>query len=82
MPQNPIRTGDDSGAPFLHGLPVGEGDGGEEVVLAAIDPDGGHQRSSLEVPAAMCTRRHQGQLVNDKVNDVSGDVHRAGCRVQ
>ena len=46
---NPVEAGSNSGAPFLHGSPAKEGDGGEEVVLAATDPGGGYQGSGFEI---------------------------------
>jgi len=72
---NPVGAGSDYGAPFLHGLPVREGDGGEEVVLAAIDQDGGYQGSGFEelaTPHIILPPR--GQLVNDKVPNVLRNV--------
>jgi len=48
MSGNPVRARSDSGAPLLHELPAREGDGGERVALAAIDPDGGYQRTCSE----------------------------------
>ena len=48
------------------------------MALVAIDPAGGHQRSRVEIPATFYTRPRR-QLVNDKVDDVFGDVHRGGC---
>jgi len=82
MSGNPLRTGFDSGAPFLHGPPLREDNGGEEVVLAAIDPGGGHQRSgSEELATSHIKLIHRGQLVNDKVPNLLWNVHRAWCRI-
>ena len=53
MPGNPFGAGSDSGALFLQGYPVEEGDDGEDVVLAAIYPDGGYERCGSEVPATL-----------------------------
>ena len=58
-----------------------EHDGGEEVALTATDPGSGYQRNGLEISATLATRDHGGQLVNDKVNDVLGNVHYAECRI-
>jgi len=65
-----------------------ETDDGEEVTLAGIDPDGGYQGSGFEVAATLepayyapsINRGRQNQLVNDEVDDVLRDVHRAGGR--
>ena len=61
-----MRVRFDLGAPPPNVAATIEFDGGEEVVLAAIDPDSGHQRSGLEamfpLPAA---DRGPRQLVND-----------------
>ena len=79
MSGNPTRIGPDAGAPFLHGPPTRlEGDGREEVVLGAIDPGGGYQRSGSEKPAMIL---HLGQLVNDKVPNVLWNVHRGRFRI-
>jgi len=52
-------------------------EGREEVMLAAIDPGSGYQRSDFEVELCFAIRRQREQ-VNDKVNDVLGNVHRFG----
>ena len=47
-------------------------------MLAAIDPGSGYQRSGLEMTFPLVAVCRQRQLVDDEVNDVSEDVHRAG----
>jgi len=49
MPRNPVRVGFEYGAPPLDLLATIEFEGGEEVVLATIDPGSGYQRSGLEM---------------------------------
>lgn len=89
MSRDTVRARSDSGAPFLHGPPVGEGNGGEKMVLTAVDPDGGYHGSGFEELAT--SRRnlpHRGQLVNDKVPNVLRNVpcdrcrHELGVRVE
>ena len=77
MPRDPGRVGFDLRAPLLD-LPAPiELKGREEVMLATIDPGGGYQRSALEMKPPLVVRQ-QRDLVDDKVDDVLGNVHRAG----
>jgi len=65
-----------------------ETDEGEEVTLARIDPGGRYRGSGFEVAARFepayyapsMNRCRQNQLVNDEVDDVLRDVHRARAR--
>jgi len=76
MPRNSIRVRFDPGTPPLNLPAIIEFEHREEMMLAAIDPGSGYQRSGLEVtgiPFLVVLR--QRQLVDDEVNDVLGDVH-------
>ena len=77
MPRNSARVRSDLGAPPQEDSAGIEADGGKEVRLTAIHPDGGHQRSGSEVLFSLRrVGRGPGKLVNDHVDDVLGDVHR------
>ena len=78
MPRNPVRVRLNFRAPPLDPPATTELDGREEMMLAAIDPGGGYERSVFEIPTPVAVG-WQRQLVNDKVNDVLGNVHRVGA---
>ena len=73
MPRNPVRVRFDPGTPPLDFLAIAEFEGREDVMLAAIDPGSGYQGSGLEMTAIY----RQRQLINDEVNEILGNVHRA-----
>jgi len=78
VPRNPVRVRFDPTAPPLDLPATIEFEGREEVMLAAIDPGSGYQRSGSEMTPPLVVRR-QKQLVNDETNEVLGNVHRVGA---
>jgi len=78
MPRNSVRVRFDPGAPPIDLLATVEFEGGEKVMLTAIDPGSGYQRSGLEVTVPPVAFRQQRELVNDEVGDVLGGAHRVG----
>ena len=80
MPRNSIRVRFDLRAPPLDLPAFIEFKGGEEVMLAAIDPGSGYQRSVSEMMPPLVARQ-QRKLVNDRVDNVLGDVHRVRVQI-
>ena len=76
MTRDPIRIRLDAGTPPLDIPAIMEIDSGEEVMLAAIDPGGGHQQSGSEMTFPLPWVPRPRQLIDDEVDDILGDVHR------